>query len=83
MGSLLRFSFENDRGCKHLYISCVDQITVRCFFTLPEEGTTHSLSPFFEMHFDGTMSKNAAVSSMLPTMESEHFPVLMKRAAPS
>ena len=51
-----------------------DKTTARCFFSLPEERTVHSLSPFFAMHFDDTMSKNAGVSSMCPTSESGYLP---------
>ena len=59
-----------------------DKTTVRCVFLLPEEQTTHTLSSFFAIHFDGTVS-NAGVLSMLPTRESGYFPALMKRVASS
>ena len=59
-----------------------DKTTVRCVFLLPEEQTTHTLSSFFAIHFDGNVS-NAGVLSMLPTRESGYFPALMKRVASS
>ena len=46
-----------------------------CFHFL--KNKTHSLSPFFAIHFEGTMSKNAGVSSMLLTSEKGYFPILI------
>ena len=79
--SLVGFSLKNDHSRKHFPICCADKTTVRCFFSLLEEQTRHSLSPFFAVYFDGTMLKNAGVSSILPTSESGYLPILMYLAA--
>ena len=63
--------------------SVADENSQMFFFSLPEERTTQSLSHIFKILFDGTMSSNTDVSSMLRTRKSGYFPVLMKCAASS
>ena len=58
-----------------------DKTTVRCFLSPPEVRTTHSLVPLAATHFDGTITKKAGVSSMLPMSERGYFPILMNFGA--
>ena len=59
MDGLLSFFFENDHGWRNFSICCDWQHNHQMFlFSLPKERTTHSLSPFSEINFDGTMPKS-------------------------
>lgn len=60
-----------------------DNTAVKCFFSLSEERTTHTVTPVFVIHFESIISKKAGVSSVLPTKDSGYFPILTNLAASS